>query len=124
MLGLSKRFVAAGAWKTPPGASSSDFTWKKFLVHSWRSIRRLIYLVAISFYWLNLWGKDSYTPLRDAFDQPSVAVAQEGNLLVRLASDPNQSFSAPKTQNPAHRLLQHWVNSKLRHVGCVPARTP
>jgi hypothetical protein len=52
-----------------------DATWgikqrfhlEEFLVHSWRSIRRLIYLVAISFYWLNLWGKDSYTPLRDAF---------------------------------------------------------
>jgi len=27
-LGLSKRFVAAGPWKTLPGASSGDFTWK------------------------------------------------------------------------------------------------
>ena len=31
--------------------------------------------------------------------QPSVAVAQDGNLPVRLAGDPNQPFSAPKTQN-------------------------
>ena len=51
-----------------------DATWgikqrfhlEEFLVHSWRSIRRLIYLVAIAFYWLNLWGKDSYTSLRNA----------------------------------------------------------
>ena len=52
-----------------------DATWgvkqrfhlEEFLVQSWRSIRRLIYLVAIAFYWLNLWGKESYRHLRDAF---------------------------------------------------------
>ena len=31
------------------------------------SIRRLIYLVAIAFYWLNLWGQDRLTSLRNAF---------------------------------------------------------
>ncbi len=62
--------------RTAPGYwGVEDATWgiqqrfhlEEFLVHSWRSIRRLIYLVAIAFCWLNLWGKDSYTPLRDAF---------------------------------------------------------
>jgi hypothetical protein len=52
-----------------------DATWgikqrfhlEEFLVQSWRSIRRLIYLVAIAFYWLNLWGQDRFTSLRNAF---------------------------------------------------------
>ena len=52
-----------------------DTTWgikqrfhlEDFLVQSWRSIRRLIYLVAIAFYWLNLWGQDRFTSLRNAF---------------------------------------------------------
>ncbi len=52
-----------------------DATWgikqrfhlEDFLVRSWRSIRRLVYLVAIAFFWLNLWGEDRYEPLRDAF---------------------------------------------------------
>lgn len=52
-----------------------DATWgikqrfhlEQFLVRSWRSIRRLIALVALAFYWLNLWGDEGYQPLRDAF---------------------------------------------------------
>jgi len=52
-----------------------DATWgikqrfhlEQFLVRSWRSIRRLLYLVALAFYWLNLWGEDGYQSLRDAF---------------------------------------------------------
>ena len=52
-----------------------DATWgikqrfhlEQFLVRSWRSIRRLIYLVALAFFWLNLWGQDRYKSLRDAF---------------------------------------------------------
>lgn len=52
-----------------------DATWgikqrfhlEQFLVRSWRSIRRLIYLVALAFFWLNLWGEDRYESLRDAF---------------------------------------------------------
>jgi hypothetical protein len=52
-----------------------DATWgvkqrfhlEAFLVRSWRSIRRLICLVAIAFFWLNLWGEDRYENLRDAF---------------------------------------------------------
>jgi len=42
------------------------FHLEKFLVRSWRSIRRLLYLVAIAFSWLNFWGQESYTPLREA----------------------------------------------------------
>jgi len=52
-----------------------DATWgikqrfhlEQFLVRSWRSIRRLIALVAIAFYWLNLWGDDNFQWLREAF---------------------------------------------------------
>ena len=51
-----------------------DATWgikqrfhlELFLVRSWRSIRRLIGLVAIAFYWLNLWGEERFRPLREA----------------------------------------------------------
>lgn len=52
-----------------------DATWgikqrfhlEQFLVRSWRSIRRLIALVALAFYWLNLWGDDGFQSLREAF---------------------------------------------------------
>jgi len=52
-----------------------DATWevkqrfhrKQFLVRSWRSIRRLLYFVALAFYWLNLWGEDRCQSLRGAF---------------------------------------------------------
>jgi len=52
-----------------------DATWgikqrfhlEQFLVRSWRSIRRLICLVALAFFWLNLWGEDRYQNFRDAF---------------------------------------------------------
>lgn len=52
-----------------------DATWgikqrfhlEQFLVRSWRSIRRLICLVALAFFWINLWGEDRYETLRDAF---------------------------------------------------------
>ena len=51
-----------------------DATWgikqrfhlESFLVRSWRSIRRLLWLVALAFFWLNLWGEDRFGRLRDA----------------------------------------------------------
>jgi hypothetical protein len=51
-----------------------DATWgikqrldlENFLVRSWRSIRRLLWLVAVVFFWLNLWGEESYERLRVA----------------------------------------------------------
>ena len=48
-------------------AIKQRFHLEQFLVRSWQSIRRLIHLVALAFFWLNLWGQDSYRPLRDAF---------------------------------------------------------
>jgi hypothetical protein len=39
-------------------------TLEHFLVRSWRSIRRLLWLVAWVFFWLNLWGEDRYQRLR------------------------------------------------------------
>jgi hypothetical protein len=35
-----------------------------FLVRSWTSIRRLLWLVAWAFWWLNLWGEASFDRLR------------------------------------------------------------
>jgi hypothetical protein len=56
-----------------------DATWgikqrlnlESFLVRSWMSLRRLLWLVAWVFFWLNLWGEDRYERLRDALlDHP------------------------------------------------------
>jgi hypothetical protein len=52
-----------------------DATWgikqrfhlEDFLVRSWRSIRRLMCLVAVAFFWLNLWGEERFHALREAF---------------------------------------------------------
>jgi hypothetical protein len=42
------------------------FDLESFLVRSWRSIRRLLVLVAWAFTWLNLWGEDRFKALREA----------------------------------------------------------
>jgi hypothetical protein len=42
------------------------FAVEQFLVRSWRAIRRLLWLVAWAFWWLNLWGEDGFEQLRDA----------------------------------------------------------
>jgi hypothetical protein len=42
------------------------FCLEAFLVRSWRSIRRLLWLVAWAFYWLNLGGEDRFEQLREA----------------------------------------------------------
>lgn len=40
-----------------------QFTLEQFLVRSWRSIRRLLWLVAWAFWWLNLWGEQRFERL-------------------------------------------------------------
>lgn len=48
-----------------------QFAVEAFLVRSWMSIRRLLWLVAWAFWWLNLWGEDSFERLRVALvDHP------------------------------------------------------
>src|SRR5262249_14754700 len=50
-----------------------DATWaikqrlhlEDFLVRSWMSIRRMLWLVAWAFFWLNLWGEDRFKQLRE-----------------------------------------------------------
>lgn len=42
------------------------FGLEGFLVRSWMSIRRLLWLVAWAFWWLNLWGEASFERLRVA----------------------------------------------------------
>lgn len=43
-----------------------QFRVEQFLVRTWRALRRLLWLVAWSFWWLNLWGEESFAPLREA----------------------------------------------------------
>jgi hypothetical protein len=51
-----------------------DATWgikqrlnlESFLVRSWMSLRRLLWLVAWVFFWLNLWGEQRFDRLREA----------------------------------------------------------
>lgn len=42
------------------------FRVEEFLVRSWVSIRRLLWLVAWAFWWLNLWGEESFERWRAA----------------------------------------------------------
>jgi hypothetical protein len=42
------------------------FALESFLVRSWRSIRRLLWLVGWAFGWLKLWGEDDWERLREA----------------------------------------------------------
>ena len=42
------------------------FTLEQFLVRTWCAIRRLLWLVAWAFWWLNLWGEDRFDKLRHA----------------------------------------------------------
>jgi hypothetical protein len=42
------------------------FALEAFLVRSWRAIRRLLWLVAWAFWWLNLWGEAGFGRLRAA----------------------------------------------------------
>ncbi len=43
-----------------------QFELESFLVRTWRAIRRLLWLVAWAFWWLNLWDDDNFHRLRDA----------------------------------------------------------
>jgi hypothetical protein len=42
------------------------FQLEQFLVRTWSAIRRLLWLVAWAFWWLNLWDDERFRPLRDA----------------------------------------------------------
>lgn len=44
-----------------------QFHLEQFLVRNWRSIQRLRYLIALAFFWLNLWGEDRYESLGKPF---------------------------------------------------------
>jgi hypothetical protein len=43
-----------------------QFTVEQFLVRTWVAIRRLLWLVAWAFWWLNLWGENQFERLRNA----------------------------------------------------------
>lgn len=42
-----------------------QFELEQFLVRSWMSIRRLLWLVAWAFWWLNLWGDKEFHAFRE-----------------------------------------------------------
>ena len=42
-----------------------QFELEPFLVRSWRSIRRLLWLVAWAFWWLNLWDGEEFRAFRE-----------------------------------------------------------
>jgi hypothetical protein len=42
------------------------FRLEKFLVRTWLALSRLLVLVALAFWWLNLWGEDRFKTLREA----------------------------------------------------------
>jgi hypothetical protein len=67
-------------------------TLEQFLVRSWMSIRRLLWLVAWVFFWLNLWGEDRYQGLREA-------------LL-------NHPWRLPKEV----KYLFDWIAQQIRHL--------
>ena len=81
-----------------------DATWgikqrfhlEAFLVQSWRSIRRLIYLAAIAFYWLNLWGEDRFTSLRNAFINHPWRLPMKATYLFDWLATPISRFLHPK----------------------------
>jgi hypothetical protein len=49
-----------------PGQRRQRLHLEDFLVRSWMSLRRLLWLVAWVFFWLNLWGEPRYERLREA----------------------------------------------------------
>jgi len=83
-----------------------DATWgikqrfhlEGFLVRSWRSIRRLILLVAVAFYWLNLWGETSYHTLCNAFLNHSWRIPKEVTYLFDWLASQIHLLLHPKPQ--------------------------
>lgn len=72
------------------------FQLEQFLVRSWCSIRRLIGLVAIAFYWLNLWDDDSFRPLREALLNHSWRLPKEVTYLFDWLATQIHYFLHPK----------------------------
>jgi len=54
-----------------------QFTVERFLVRSWMSICRLLWLVAWAFWWLNLWGEEQFRRLRTALLRHPWRIAKE-----------------------------------------------
>jgi hypothetical protein len=72
------------------------FHLEEFLVRSWRSIRRLIYLAAVAFFWLNLWGEDRYHDLREAFIHHPWRIPKKVIYLFDWLATPISRFLHPK----------------------------
>jgi Transposase DDE domain len=58
-----------------------QFAVEQFLVRSWTAIRRLLWLVAWAFWWLNLWGEERFEPLRAALLRHPWRLPKEVNYL-------------------------------------------
>jgi len=73
-----------------------QFRLEGFLVRGWRSIRRLLWLVAWSFFWLNLWGEERYAELRKALLEHPWRVAKEAVYLFNAIAMQIQYLLHPK----------------------------
>ena len=76
-----------------------QFAVEEFLVRSWVSIRRLLWLVAWAFWWLNLWGEDVFERLRAALMDHPWRLTQGSHLPVRL-----DRHHAPRTPPPPPKV--------------------
>jgi len=85
-----------------------DATWgikqrfhlELFLVRSWRSIRRLLWLVALAFFWLNLWGEDRFKRLRESLMNHPWRLPKEVIYLFDWIASMTQQLLHPRPQWP------------------------
>ena len=68
------------------------FHLEKFLVRTWLALSRLLVLVALAFWWLNWWGEEPFTTLRDTL------------------------MNHPWRLNEAVTYLFDWIATLLRHL--------
>ena len=87
-----------------------QFKLELFLVRSWRSIRRLLWLVAVAFWWLNLWGDEKFRRLRDAL------MSHPWRLRKRVV------YLFNWLANLLRRIL-HPPPSLVALTGCIPGRS-
>lgn len=79
-----------------------QFAVEEFLVRSWMSIRRLLWLVAWAFWWLNLWGEDSFERLRTVVIQHPWRLKKKVTYLFNWIATMLRELLYPKPNLPPH----------------------
>jgi hypothetical protein len=87
-----------------------QFHLEQFLVRNWSAIRRLLWLVAWAFWWLNLWDDETFDYLREVIMNRAWRLRKKRLLPIQL--DCHSSAANPASQ--PNTRLRHWVNSNLR----------